>query len=630
MRRFVCCVTISAWAMSSCGDPVTSTGNPGPRFFEIVSGDGQTAPVGTQFLAPLVVRVLGGDTLPLRDSRVSFRVAAGSARIDSQSRSTDIGGLAKAYVTPLQPGTIQLSASVYSSAFATTFLLAGSGVSTAPQCQVVAPMTLVVAQVATNLGDGGACVAAGPVNATYALIAFNSPSVDSASPDATIQVAATAIAPALVFRDTLQPQTAPRQAIATSTALFFGQPNAVDSPGNLKQFNVNFTDSCASPALHMGRVAVVSDKATLVVDEASAAVLTDAQLRTVAQQFDAFVDPAVTSNFREPSDIDGNDRVILFFTAAVNQMGPDVQRRNAVFTQRDLRPRTPSAASIPACSGSNEAELLYVAVPDPGGVLGSARTAQELLAAIPRALAHEYQHLVNASRRMYFIKAPLEERWLDEGLSQIAEELLFHRRAARQSRQNLNAYDLALTGETLEAFRDVQRPNLDFYREFLATSMRPSPLGPTDSPATRGAIWSLLRYLVDRHGQDDFISWTNLANTELTGMRNLERVFGGNVRTQMRDWSVSLLIDDLFSSGFEFQQPSWNFRSVFAAIAQQPYPLPMISLTSSGAIQVTIPTATGAYMTFGVPANVTATIAWSGVGKATISPYVQWALVRLQ
>ena len=44
-------------------------------------------------------------------------------------------------------------------------------------------------------------------------------------------------------------------------------------------------------------------------------------------------------------------------------------------------------------------------------------------------VAHEYQHLINASRRMYVngVGPNFEEKWLDEGLAHIAEELNFFR-----------------------------------------------------------------------------------------------------------------------------------------------------------------------------------------------------------
>lgn len=634
----------------SCSDTTGPSGL-NPNFFELVSGDAQTVAVLTQFPEPLVVRVLGTDTLPLRNSQVRFRVAAGSARIDSQSPRTDAQGIARAYVTPTATGNVQVSASVFSSHLSASFLLAASGTPAPPSCQGASAIRLVVAQVETDVGGSGLCITTDAA-ATYTLVGFNAPATNaSASTSASISVAASGTGPAPAVVDNT-PGDAQRsyakhvQVMGVTTALVgeaqlwwrhhtarARSSTAVETVGQFRQFNVNFADACANPIVRTGRVVAVTATATIVADTVGAAAgFTDAEYQGVAITFDTLISPADTLNFKPPTDIDANGRVVLFFTNAVNQLpSGGGAPATALFQRRDLFPISNGTPARPVCASSNAGELIYLAVPDPLGSSGPARTKQDLLRSIPRAVAHEFQHLINASRRLYVQLAPaFEEPWLDEGLSQISEELLFQRASAQRSRENLNAYDLTLTAQSVNAFNDIQRTNIDNYIQFLGNASTVSPFSGPDSPAMRGATWSLLRYLVDRRQWHDFISWTDLVNTRFTGMLNLSTVFGASVRTQMRDWAVALVTDDLFSSSSDFQQPSWNFRSVFAAINVQPYPLAMTPLISGTPVSATLSPAAAAYFAFTVPAGGAATISWSGAAGATISPMLAWALVRIR
>ena len=54
-------------------------------------------------------------------------------------------------------------------------------------------------------------------------------------------------------------------------------------------------------------------------------------------------------------------------------------------------------------------------------------------------IAHEFQHLINAGRRMYVNNAlDFEDTWLDEGLAHVAEELLFYREAGLRPKGNID------------------------------------------------------------------------------------------------------------------------------------------------------------------------------------------------
>jgi len=94
------------------------------------------------------------------------------------------------------------------------------------------------------------------------------------------------------------------------------------------------------------------------------------------------------------------------------------------------------------------------------------------------------------------------------------------------------------------------------------------------------------------------------------------------VTTQLRDWSTSVLTDDLPGVTATYQQPSWNYRSVFAALSSGTFPISTISMTP-GARTVSLVPGAAAYTRFAVSAGGAASVTWT-----TSSTLVQFTLVR--
>lgn len=106
-----------------------------------------------------------------------------------------------------------------------------------------------------------------------------------------------------------------------------------------------------------------------------------------------------------------------------------------------------------------------MSVPDPDGVIAAPIRADQLQTRA--VLAHELQHLVNASRRLHVNGADvLEETWLNEGLSDVAEELLFQEVAGVAPGENLGGPALEERG-LVEAFNQYAYGNLGRYNVFL-------------------------------------------------------------------------------------------------------------------------------------------------------------------
>lgn len=92
----------------------TATGTAGAAVrFTIVSGDAQSAPVGTVVPAALVVRVADANNNPVAGATVTFAVTSGGGSVDTPAATTDAGGRAQTrWTLGAQAGANSASASI--------------------------------------------------------------------------------------------------------------------------------------------------------------------------------------------------------------------------------------------------------------------------------------------------------------------------------------------------------------------------------------------------------------------------------------------------------------------------------------------------------------------------------------
>jgi hypothetical protein len=419
-------------------------------------------------------------------------------------------------------------------------------------------------------------------------------------------------------------RAARRRAAASSRASFDAIPSN-PTIGQILRLNANADSECTAPDYRGARVVAITNSAIIVADTLNpAGGYTDAEYASFGVTFDTLIDPLDRAAFGDPSDIDGNSRIVLFFTKAVNDLTPTTSTSyiGGFFHGRDLFPTT-ETADFAACASSNVGEMFYVMVPDPkrGGPFAKANVASEVLG----TLAHEYQHLINASRRMFVntTATDFEETWLNEGLSHIAEELLFYRVSGLKPRQDLDASAIRASSAYVDAFNDYESDNFGRYREFLQSPSKFSVYSDNDSLETRGATWAFLRDAADRKAASDGDTWFRLVNSTTTGMANLRAVFGNGVLNQVRDWGTSVLTDDMTGVDASYQQPSWNFRSIFAALTSSTvFPVATVAL-ATGTKSVTLVGGATSYIRFSVASGSTASVQWS-----TPPTSVQLTLVR--
>ncbi|HEX2203705.1 MAG TPA: hypothetical protein VHG91_10420 [Longimicrobium sp.] len=381
-----------------------------------------------------------------------------------------------------------------------------------------------------------------------------------------------------------------------------GPRGRVPSVGEEVQLNVNFDDNCANAVFRPGTVMAVSDRAVVVADQTNpSGGFSDQDFRDFAEAFDDVVWPTMVASFGEPTDIDENGRVVVFFTRAINQLTPPSSTFyvNGLFFSRDLFPKK-ATAELGACGSSNFSELLYMLVPDPsrGGVFGYESVKRNTVG----VMAHETQHLVSASRRLYTVKAGEawnEAVWLNEGLSHVAEELVFYQQSGLGPRRNLAGPSFPAGSAANTAFFAYMAPNVTRYYEWVRSPEQNSVFETDDDLATRGAAWNFLRYAADRRAGDDAALWKSLVDSRQVGMANLRAALGTDPVPLLRDWAVSVYADDAVAGvDARFTQPSWNWRGLL----QGGLPLTVRQL-AGGSASFSLDPGAASYLRFGVGAG---------------------------
>lgn len=415
------------------------------------------------------------------------------------------------------------------------------------------------------------------------------------------------------LRDLSNRDLSPKMEIARRARSLAGgtaRLSALVELGDELQLNTNSSVSCANAQIKTGRVVAISNRAILVADTANPpGGFTDADYRSIGDTFDTLVYSVDTQNFGEPSDIDGNQRVIMFFTSAVNALTPPSQSSfvGGFFFSRDLFP-TSATPTQELCATSNVAEMFYLLVPDPDGTINqNVRTVDFVRGITVGVLAHEFEHLINASRHLYVMgSTKFEDIFLDEGLAHMAEELTFYRASGLSHGEDIAFAATQAPQPVLDAFNSFGSANMRRFREFLRDPEGSSPYAKSADITTRGAIWSFLRYAADRHGGDEAALWRQLANPPagVYGIANLNQAFGSDISSWIRDWTMANYADDLIpGTQATYTHQSWNYRSIIPALDATQFPLAVKPLNNATITPVDIGDGSAAYLSFGVSAG---------------------------
>jgi len=295
----------------------------------------------------------------------------------------------------------------------------------------------------------------------------------------------------------------------------------------------------------------VGSQAAIYVDEsAPAGGFDDADLATLSSEFDDPIYPTVTNAFGMPSDLDGNSRIVILFTPAVNRLTPRGSDSfiGGFFYGLDLLDG----------EGSNHGEVFYALVPDPAGQYSDARSRSRVMDVVPAILAHEFQHMVHFNERVLKLGAPSTEAlWLSEGLAQMSEELV------------ARAYEARGQPGLVERHREGNRTRA---RRFLADPGAVSLIVTTGegSLEERGAGWLHVLYLWDRGGGNDILG--RLTKTTRTGIDNVTAVMGESWPDLLADWEAAVYADDRVPGSAPYQYPHLRLRDLLS-VPGTSYPL---------------------------------------------------------
>jgi hypothetical protein len=351
----------------------------------------------------------------------------------------------------------------------------------------------------------------------------------------------------------------------------------VPAVGDSMDLNTNAACS-GSPSIRRGVVRSVGKHLIAMSDTANpAGGFTTAQYDSIVAEFDTLSWPVDSTNFGAPTDHDGNGHVIAFFTRAVNELTPppDPNPYPAVlgfFAPKDVF----NADPVDGCTNTNLGEIFYMLVPDPtGSVNSNQRLVSDVRKTTTGTMAHEFQHMINGWRRAYVTGASyFEEGFLNEGLSHIAEELMFYKASGMSPRVNIQLGTNAVSGiqlntKRVSAFNAYANPNFGRFKGWIS---RPDTAGAftrnQNSLAVRGAIWAFLRYAVDRVNGNDQAFWYTLVNSNRQGLDNIQNAIGTDPNPWLRDFVTAMYVDDnaTITVASQYKTPSWNYRSMYSAL----------------------------------------------------------------
>ena len=389
--------------------------------------------------------------------------------------------------------------------------------------------------------------------------------------------------------------------------------------------------SCTSADMRTFRVEAVGEKAIVLADTANPVDgFTRADYQRFAARFDTLVYPLDRDAFGEPSDIDGNARVAILFTRAVNELTPAGSGAvvGGFFHPRDLFPRAQSPTAD-GCQTSNEGEMFYMMVPDPVGVVNGNDFSRGLVDTLTTGvLAHELQHLINTSRRMYVNTAAedFEVLWLNEGLSHIAEELLYFRESGYVPRTALSTQSITRSQTHWNTWVSDDASNFVRFYLYLSDPGNNSPIDAGDALETRGATWAFLRFAVDHSSTNDAATWQRFGNSTTTGLETLRYGLQRDPAPLLRDFAVANSPGP-WPPDIRFLHRSWDFDDVFGQVFVGGYPVPITLLREGTSVSVAARGGSASYYRFQVLPDVQPLLKF-GSGEAPANGKLKFMVVR--
>ncbi len=237
--------------------------------------------------------------------------------------------------------------------------------------------------------------------------------------------------------------------------------------------------------------------------------LTGADLRIIGQTFDNTIDATNVQYFGSYSDIDTNGRVFILITPVVNQMEAPSGFIAGFFLSVDLY----SPPQVPAGT-TNKAEIFYLFAADPTGVKSNGKpfpvdfTRETNIT----TTAHEHEHLISFSHRIFNRNGKIQVTWLEEGMAHMAENLI-GRHADNEKRA-----DIYLKNTGARSLED-NRADLN----------------------QRGGIFLFLRLMADRYGTGIL---KQIVQSNCSGRTCIKNVTGADFYDLLAEFLAALYLTD--------------------------------------------------------------------------------------
>ncbi len=357
---------------------------------------------------------------------------------------------------------------------------------------------------------------------------------------------------------------------------------AVGDVINVKIPDASSTNLCNNYFSTQAVVASVSRRAILAVDTLDgppSLLFTQPQMDSITQEFDGVTFPTDSSYFNNPTDVDGNSRVIMLFTGEINKLTPPNTTGGFVggfFFAGDFFP-TVGNAQAQGCAQSNGAEIFYLLSPDPTGKFGNIRSTSSVRQGTRGTIAHEFQHMINAGNRFQNPQVSnFESTWLDEALAHFAEDAVGRTQRGFGDLQALTFADVlpcnspCSQGNDFNAFFFQNLARLTYWMD-KPDQFSPMSVHADTSLATRGAAWATVRYAADNYsnGLPRALTRALVAGPD-TGVVNFAAATKVPIDTAVKGWLVSMYADHLAITGLDakYQYRSYNFHSVMPPVAK--------------------------------------------------------------
>ncbi len=367
------------------------------------------------------------------------------------------------------------------------------------------------------------------------------------------------------------------------------------------------TALCTDYVQTMATVKAVSTHAIVVDDTLDTQVsggFTTAQWDSIATEFDKYIFPTDSAHFGNPTNVDSNSHIFLFYTGRVNQLTPRGSNSyiGGFFFAGDLFPDSTThqgGVAIPGCAESNYAELFYLLSPDPAGVFSDAHTTASVRQISRGTIAHEMQHMINAGNRIYNDPqaTSYEVAWLDEGLAHSAEDWVGRAEDGFADLHQMTWSDITSHGTNdFDAFFFQNAARYQTWLDSAATLGVIDTVTVEQSLAVRGAAWSMVEYVADRYSVGTVAAFTHgLAFGPGVGIANIVSHTGVPWDSVLAGWLIANYGAGIPVTGLSsaYSYPGYNMGSVQIGLAEDEgsgttYPLVVTTASPSGSSGVTL------------------------------------------